>query len=269
MSKRQKIDFQFTGWGEFLGRCAGPSDISESCRSSRNHCKDFTWVDFYADAEKLSRFGWPEGRVKIGKISTNITRQIVREVPEQGIQFAPAGFAPIVARYAQGRPDSMLLWQDTPEPKRIIRVGFDMGVSCRIGADVLHTRGAAVYALISSLEKMRFDVSLDLIMTCRQYTTRIPVKRSTEYLEPDRLAFILSHPAVLRCLWFSFLETTDTKTRRACDVDFSYGSPEDTPKAGYDIVIGSAKSGAPEWESPESAGDWAREQLKIQGVYLD
>lgn len=183
-------------------------------------------------AMELARKGWPEGLKKI-----NRARQLI-DIPEhsdQSMQMrsfnAVSGDEVDVGLYLSGEPECMTDYQLklTPSYGKVAKIIVNCVASCSVKAATMQHRGAAACILIDALESsgVRCEVWM-LPTTSEVFYSKVLVKKADQHVEPDRMAFMLSHPAVLRRLAFKEQETYGGKVGQ--ETKWGYGTPTDLPK---------------------------------------
>ena len=130
-------------------------------------------------------------------------------------------------------------------------------------------------ALIRALETCGRAVALEAVQCTREVKgsrvqiLRIPLKAPDQYLELDRLIFVLGHPAMLRRITHAVRENIYGRADlRAWGIGEhgEYGMPVDDPSiAGdADIYIGAMVRGAADYWP-----DWIAERLAEQGITIE
>jgi hypothetical protein len=154
---------------------------------------------------------------------------------------------------------------------KVLRMTFNAFVSSGITPEVMIARGAAICALIESLEYAGFRIELQLYQRgsytggTRSHCIFVPIKYADGPLDLDHLAFCLAHPSMFRRLCFAINEH-DKDYMKGC---MSYGLPAnvDTVLRG-DINIDCASFADAQWSNPTSAVKWILAQMKEQGVEI-
>lgn len=97
--------------------------------------------------------------------------------------------------------------------KPVIPVFASFGMNGRIDKDVIMNRGAAIVALVDSLEKQGFIIDLHLESSTRYAMTRYydSIKIKTDPIDLDAMAFIIANPLCLRRLKLAVLERVTGK----------------------------------------------------------
>lgn len=231
------IDFE--DFDEYLVQC-GKEGLGDNARGSYddNNAPRQSW-DMnagFAGAQELSRNGWAAGVKRMAKVRdlVNLPDASDRSIQPQP-EWAEDGDEVDVERYLAGEENCMIRFvpELTPSYGKVAKIIVNLAASCGIDSDTQFRRGAAACVLIDALEGagVRCEVwslpfwgkaGYDL------FGARVLIKRPDEHVEPDRMAFMLAHPAVMRRFGFRLLEQQEGvwgKMSHRC-----YGSPEDLPK---------------------------------------
>jgi len=97
-----------------------------------------------------------------------------------------------------------------------------------------------------------------------------PVKRATEPVQMDTLAFALAHAGFYRRLMFSAWETLPKHLLKQAGIypNRGYGPVEALEGVQADVTLPGASGNDPGWQSVESGRRWVLRQLGDQGVQL-
>lgn len=251
----------------------GKSHLDDSERSSRDTSRsEWTRTRNFNEAAHLARHGWREGCQKIKDISDRIENVVASKIERPVVQHDVAGAFPDVGRFIQGLPDCMGSFDQfhTNGHGKVVSIVTNQVASSSVDAEQLMNRGAAVCSLVHALTQLGYATEIEAFIGTEvgesSIETRIPIKRSTEPLEIDRIAFSCAHPSFLRRIMFSFWETQGP---RIVDIfNFkgggSYGCPMDIPEGGHrgDIHLGKVDYQEPQWQSQETAAEWVLQQLE-------
>lgn len=168
-----------------------------------------------ADSFSMARFGWPEGR-------EHMVTAMARARP--AIALAPAFTLDVAGAYpdpcaaAAGVPDCMVSYE--PEQSKaspVIRMAVNVWASGGYDPKEFTNYGAAVLSYIDAIESSGFRVELTMLCHCEvdrnrrgdTYSGRVMIKRAEDPMDIDRLTFCLTHPAMLRRLWFTHMQIAD------------------------------------------------------------
>lgn len=238
---------------------------------------DWTGTKTFADAVKMAREGWPDGRENLmdamasAQARPNMTPAFTMEV---------AGAYPIAAIAAAGDPCSMVDLSPVEDRVRpIVRL-----VICRNGsaaykaAEFMHY-GAAVLSYVEGLENAGFRCEVELAFsgayqTGLKHYIGVIIKRAEDALELDRMAFCLTHVAMFRRLGFAVKESDPAIWEH---LGSGYGHARN-PDPGIDTeqgqiiipAINVCQPGADALKSPHAAlekfGPMIEEQLRSAGM---
>jgi len=223
--------------------------------------------------------GWPEGSRAVQAAAKRIGKTLPPVVPANTPAASVVGDYLNVPEFLAGTPDHWRRFEpDNPREHRprIIRLLVNCTANCGTDADVLARRGAAFMALVVRLELAGWRVQLwaGLKMTSIDgrgyYAGMVLVKRAEQHIDPDRLAFIVTHPAAFRRFGFRLYEHHYQSNKAlAASVDGGgYGSsqnPPDSLLAGFDLYSRRLEENAGLWEEDEDAARAVREIAERAG----
>jgi hypothetical protein len=212
-----KITQHYGSLGEFLAAAARPglSNAATASRRKGSSEEGFSGTRNFEQAVDLVQKGWPEGRDKIlsavasAQTSMTFTPALTMDV---------AGAYPIAALAAAGDPCSMVDLAPIEDRVRpVVRLVVQRGASSAYEASEFTNYGAAVLSYIEGLEAAGFRCEITVAF-CSEYrhgtpgkqVTTFVAKRAEESMEFDRMAFVLTHPAMFRRICFAVFESTPT-----------------------------------------------------------
>ena len=236
-NKAERI-IDFNDFDEYLVQCAKDGrDDNDRSSYDDDHKPSKSW-DMnagFAGAIDLSRNGWAVGSKRMAKVRSlvSLPENSDRSIQPQPI-WAEDGDEVDVDRYLAGEEDCMIQFvpELTPSYGRVAKIIVNLAASCDINSDTQFRRGAAACVLIDALEGagVRCEVwSLPFWGSHGNtlFGARVLIKRPDEHVEPDRMAFMLAHPAVMRRFGFRLLEQQEGVWGEMSWK--SYGSPADLP----------------------------------------
>ena len=248
------VERTYPTWYSFIRDASGENNLNPSLRSSRNvddGRNPWHGTNTWQEALDLANRGWPEGLRRILANVHIIERFIGRKAPRLELVHSIQGPGILdMARYAQGRPDSWVVWEDVDEREspstRIVSIILNTAASAGVSPDTIFQRGAAVCALVDILEHSKIRTNITLVEvgkydnvwgrgsnTPPSSTFKVTLKRAEDVLDRDRLAFALCNASVPRRLMFSLLE------QYVPGLPAGYGAPSTYQEEGA-IVIDSA-----------------------------
>lgn len=196
-------------------------------------------------AADLCANGWREGLTEAMPLAEEAVEAVEQEISSTRMEpyFDVTGGEVDVGRFVQGVPECMVDY----EPRTISKVGgvitlcASVSVSGAVHADNLKKRGRAMVALALALERTGHETEIWVEFATTQRTgsdhrgeVRVKVKGPNDVVDPERLAFALGHPAMLRQLMFAAMHEMPRHVQRACRIGSSYGTPaaahEDLPE---------------------------------------
>lgn len=275
--------YVFETWGDFLDRaCNAPSLLKNGNRASRSgkgsageaESLCATWED----AVEVATTGWLKGAKEAGRIAEAIFDKTTSMIEKTVVSYDVEGNSLDVGRYLDGEPECWQRFDAIQEEgvgQKIIKIVLNMSLSGGVPAHKIVRRGAAVLAVIEALEYAGHRVelwSIDVTVGSgsKHMETRVLVKRAGENLDGPRVAFAIAHPAMLRRMCFSIMETLETRELLSTfHVPVGYGRVGDPAMDGRgDIFINGGYLGEPYWENDESVKAWVLDQLRNQGVAI-
>jgi hypothetical protein len=232
------IDFE--DFDEYLEQCGKDSrkgNNRDSYDSETTPKESWDLKAGFAGAQELSRNGWEKGAMKMAKVRSlvSLPENSDRSIQPQPI-WAEDGDEVDVDRYLAGEENCMIQFMPelTPSYGRVAKIIVNLAASCGIDSETQFRRGAAACVLIDALEAagVRCEVwSLPFwgMSGGDLFGARVLIKRPDEHVEPDRMAFMLAHSAVMRRFGFRLLEQQEGRWGEMSHA--FYGSPADIPLA--------------------------------------
>ncbi len=283
--KRTYEVFDFDSWGDLLEYadkresfyCGGGGGGVPASRREGYDRIEFTGTESWQQAYDLAVFGWKDGSVRAGKLSSALVERIGSLVERFHVHLEHVGIDFDMPLVLQGQPEHWYNFESTIEHGTggIVRIVFNNTVSSGVSRDVLIARGAAVAALVELLEVAGKRVEVTLLSANggqsrhneKAYVWRTIVKQAGTPLDIDRLTYALAHPSAFRRVFFSVYEGHKEFIEAN---SWGYGRVIEAPKEMHgDIYIGSAFLYDTQWENPDSATKWILEKLREQGVKLN
>ena len=180
--------------------------------SSVNGDYRFTKTKSFDEATELFRNGWQTMSEKLTK------RMKAEEVKPEYIPLAKTtigvqGYQPVVPLYLMGIPNNMVTKKVVPQKKKVITINKNVTFSGCITTDVIEESNLKVLRLVNKLEAQNYRVNLNIVIAIGQrlyddkgYIIKIRLKKASEKLNINKLAFSLAHPSMLRRLFFRWEE---------------------------------------------------------------
>jgi hypothetical protein len=241
----------------------GSWDTKHGRESFTGGCPD------YPSAIKLGREGWSEGWESIRPIVDHYLSNMTSRIERQVWEYDVTGSILDVAAFCIGEPEH---WQ-TSEPtvaeglgNKLIRVVCCIGARGMVDPECIRARGAAMTALVTLLEHAGHSVQVEAVSPAAlnsengtpDLEVRVMVKAFGEPLDGPRLAFALSHPAMLRRLVFAIRNNHPTMGREFSNgMGFSVNSVD-----RGDIYLPALTSNVTVDEN------WIMENLEACGVHI-
>lgn len=272
MSEHIKQDFfSVVEWLEFL---KSPTDAPEGERASmRAEENNWTQTSSLEEAIKLAEDGWNEGVERIEQLSAKLSEELVTMLHTPEVHFDVTGDMLDVGRYVNGEPEDFmsLVPAEIETHPKILHLGVNITANWNVGGETMIRKGAAVVALIDTLEQHGKRIEVDCIghvdSEAGETTTTIRVKDSNAPVQLANLVYLLAHPSTLRRLLFCSWEHLPEEERRARGFRLggSYGRAAALRNVeAYDIYI-------PETDrwSEDQVMPWLISKLSDQGIYIE
>lgn len=244
--------------------------LCNSYNSQAHRTKDFSGTHNYAEADKLARYGWKEGREKMDKALSEAARTISMQAPPT--QWLDVGGSfPLVPAAVAGDPMNMINIGDNQRAQRpVIRFLVNLSTSAAVTTETMTTRGAAILSWIDALENADLRCELTLCSGSKDYDGNvfdlsIIVKRAQEPLDIDRIAYALVHPSMFRRQIFAAIERTPFQN----SMEHTYGTPADIEPETDQIYFKRMFSGNDHWNNPQTAAAYVKKQIEAGGIRLD
>lgn len=222
------------------------SDVSRN--NSQGSWSGVSWHE----ALKLAREGWKEGR-------ENLTRELDAanilnlSATVRAEKLDVAGSFPLVPAAVAGDPLNMFtIGLERAKTRPIFRFIVNLSTSATVSGSYITNRGAAVLSWVDKLENdgARCEIIVIWASKCgvkapNNQLLWVPVKRADEPLDVDRMAFVLTHPSMLRRICFAATE----RHPELKHFNVGYGAPSDDihdslkiPHSIYFDCLGASKA---------------------------
>lgn len=274
---------------EFVVQCRdGHSDVPISKRTSKRSNNSWGEISSLEESCDKALYGWPEGLAKIDLALA----KLVSILPSVSIkrEFRPSMYGyPVIGKVMTGQPTPFRrrIKVQSPSPTqrgKLVKLYYNYAVSANIGSRDKFQTGAAVVALINSLEQAGYSCELFLVNGNRCWThndSQIHIitcaKHADEYLSLENIAFLLCATDMDRRLAFSIMEQWSEADRKRMNVP-PFGSypgaisyfPEEAKDSNV-IKIGaqSTHDTFGDYAKNPSPEAWIQAQLQHFGVELN
>jgi hypothetical protein len=214
----------------------------------------------HAEAVRMAREGSPEHREMMAK-GIEAVRPFTVNAPQIYRRRDVAGDHPDMGRAAAGDPLSMYRRAKRDVAvKPVSRWLVNLGGNWKVKPQAKVNRGAAILALLDSVESAGIRVELEACMSvrgmarsCNTWDTRIMVKNASEPLDLDVAAFVLVCPALLRWLDHGIRHHVATERHR-CGASIDTPAHEREGRVYFQAVHDTESC----WLDPESAAQAVR-----------
>lgn len=277
---------EFHNVDSFIEFCSTPRSKRDRRCSSRN-TDEASWYGTkdFEEARDLAKKGWEKDFSEFDDLRRIIFEKVTNEIIHDKFYLDVEGDDFDIPSVILGVPEQW--WNTTnrlaSQRKKVVTINANVSASCGVDASFLNIKGASLMAIIEALQIAGLSTEVRLTQSTsnrtygpsRVYEQSVIIKHADAPFDYKRMMFFLAHPASLRRLFFSAIES-------AIPDDWvwlssGYGYPW---KSSYsaDIMIPHATLAnqncnnidAPDFGSPESASEWIKEQIKKQGIrFLD
>jgi hypothetical protein len=227
----------FYSWQEFLEASQRPPSVSYgSGRNSRDAWAGAT----FAEAQALGLDGWhvelPDTDVTVGELRerAGLSRTVTALEPTWDV----TGSEVDVGAYLSGVPECMVdaVPRSTSVRGRVVTFLVPATYASRTPHHYVTNRGLALAALCSAIIEVGHSVEIwsgyaASLPDTGRFSAVARVITAGEALDIGRLCFATAHPAMLRRLWFSVLDTQDRDFVERLVVE-EYGEPPFSCQAG-------------------------------------
>ena len=172
--------------------------------------RKFTLTRSLPHALQVAAQGWPEGRERMLQ---GIEHDTEGNVPSlfPAREYDVAGEWPDVAAYCAGVPEHMVSQGEaslTGAP--VVRIGINGVYPASTSSESIHNFGIALLSHVAAYQRAGYSVALDWHSLAasdgKVCWTRVEILSAGGTIDLDRLAFMLAHPAMVRRMWFGFIE---------------------------------------------------------------
>lgn len=224
------------------------SNWSSRCDDSWRN--EWTGGASFEQAIAMARIGWPEGAARAQKLLKSLQLPPFEET-HSVTQNDVTGSYVDVGEYVQGVPECMVDFREDTRKARFLSIRVSGVMACAIPAEEAMNRGVCIAAIVDALESrgIRCDVSLVFLNRRPRGTVEytVSLKRATDPLNLDVIAFGVAHPACFRRLVFGAYENESKATRLALHVPGGYGIVTKVPESDGEITF----------QSPRIMEDWS------------
>ena len=183
--------------------------------------KDFFWTETFEEAVGLARAGWAEGTAKVVEHREQATAFLAAAKTAKSREFGwdVEGHFIDVGRYLEGEPECCGNEFDGGEKvaSRVVSLRINQAVSGSVEGDSICARGVTVLCAVDLLEScgIRCEIILSIgnvssnsagSVKDLEAESHVLIKRASDPVDLDRLAFWIAHPASFRRFGFRFLE---------------------------------------------------------------
>ena len=217
-------------------------------------------------ALKIADYGWPEGREMMSEgLRVGSSDHLDIGAPEYTSDVV--GQFPDIPEFLSGSPECMVDY-DEEGMHPVISIGFTGCYPWFVTAQQQVNLGVAGLHLVGALERAGYAVEINVLFrfgptsgsgSQDRMELDVVIKQPGEFVDLDRMAFALSHPAFLRRLVFRWMEQWEDAYD---EFRSGMGSPLGPEPGEADILLpcpGDTVSGSPAAALRsviEAAGDW-------------
>jgi len=198
--------------------------LSRKSRERKNYEDSFFGTKSFEDAMYLAENGWPEGLEKLaGKLSV-LSSRLMGDGTRRKLHYDVRGRGVDVGRYLAGRPDCFknLRRVHETETGNQVELVVALGALGSVSYERILWRGAAILLLTEVLEASGYFTTITGVATVESHSgsyweASIGLKSASNYMEKDRLAFVLAHASFARRILFGVKEMEPVNVVRAFD----------------------------------------------------
>lgn len=222
----------------------------------------------YAEANRLVREGWPEGRAALDRAYAAMAPLAQARGRINALGYDVAGAYPIVPMAVAGEPACMVTVGEQERATRpYIKFLCSMGTSSAVSAKTVQARGAAILSWVDALEQAGARCEVVITMSQKRggrdgtLDATAMAKRADEPLDIDRMAYVMTNPSFFRRQAFALIERAPHGLGNK--MGLGYGMPLDIPDLAEQnaVVFTSAMWGNPAWKSPAAATAYVKAEI--------
>jgi hypothetical protein len=254
---------------EDLIRMASEDHGATSKNATHGHYQEHRWtygVDF-PGAVRLARRGWPDGTTLVAALARDLeVPHLTAHVSYQLSDDAAGAVGYDLGAVVAGDPDHWIVPAEAPT-SRDITVTVNPEAAAVVSSDEMCRRGAATLAIVDALARAGHRVTVTLraeSLGDDEHTRAVytcPIVRPGEFLDIDRLAFTIAHPAMSRRLLFGVMDADPDWHKLGARRSGRYGSPSDATAPPVDLHMPGLRSTDTTFRSLESTRAWAIAQV--------
>lgn len=192
--------------------------------SSDSMYSNFHGVDSFEEALRL----FQNGDLNLAKKVRDVKlRDVSTNAPKRARVYSPVGGTVCVPRLLSGSPYCMRRTKKTHGSSKVISIYYNASVSCRYSAEEVLEVNKKLVNMVNALTLDGYSIQVYYLNICESrknvYTFVYKFKSFQESFNLARTAFVLGHPAMLRGIWFRYIEHSNY----TLDTEFSiyYGHP--------------------------------------------
>ena len=228
----------------------------ENRLASVDGSEEFTYTESYEVANKLMEFGDKDMANKINEMADAVDTDDV-DVFVQSIKAKNersfVGSMPHVPSYLVGNPRNMIRKRRIPTDTKIINIVYNCSIDCGQVTDDMIKVGAKILYCLKEFEKAGYSVNLYMSFLGRTFWGSesnaksndevlgcvVKIKDSGQYMDIEKLAYLLANPSFFRRHYFRFIETEQTlkKNRWTGGYGYIYNDKEAIKKMANKLGI--------------------------------
>lgn len=164
-------------------------------------------VDTFEQAYSLFKYGDSDLAKKVARVHVP---NFSNDLPKRQKINSVVGGRVVVPRYLANIPTCRTRVKKVPTQSKMLTIVYNSGVNCSVNTDTIITVSKKIVDLINSLTLAGYTCRLYLLII----TEKLGKVKVFKYLVKDfntefnlaRTSFILAHPAMLRGIWFKYME---------------------------------------------------------------
>lgn len=254
-------------------------DKRASSSTAERNFGGYGWyeTESFEDACKLAVDGWDGIREDLSELVKEVSAEVQETISTRWEpRWDVEGAVVDIEAFNNGEPDCMVSFEATEatETKPVVTVLVNTCFSGGFSASQMVTRGAGICGLVEVLMSLGYSVEVwaetaDGPKGGQWWDCLVKVKGADEYVDMDRIAFVIGHPSWLRRIMFGLMEGETDVVRRRFGFGLggggygAVGKLQMAEEIGADITVEGALLGR---DYSRTAVGWVKDALRQIGV---
>ena len=170
---------------------------------------DASWngVDNFEQAFTLFKYGDKDLAKKVARVNVP---NFSNDLPKRQKLNSMVGGRVVIPRYLANIPTCRTRVKKVPTQSKMLTIVYNSGVGCNTSTNTIITVSKKIVDLINSLTIAGYTCRLYLLIMTEKFgrvkVFKYLVKDFNTEFNLSRTSFILAHPAMLRGIWFKYME---------------------------------------------------------------